>query len=148
MYSSWHIDFPEIELAHINVLELFTVLLALIRWGPQLAGSHVLILSDNSVMVTALNKTTSKGSEIMPLVRQIFWLCVNYDITITSVFIAGKLNILADGISRMDDFNSASYARLILANFDCFKLIPCSGHMSQATFLWLQGRWIKASGNS
>ena len=68
MYSSWHIDFPEIEFAHINVLELFTILLALIRWGPQLAGSHVLIRSDNSVTVAALNKTTSKGSEIMPLV--------------------------------------------------------------------------------
>ena len=142
-YWSWHVDFPEIEFAHINVLELFTVLLSLIKWGERLSGSHVIIRSDNVVTVSALNRSTSRGTEIMPLIRQIFWLCVKHDIIITGQFIPGKLNILADRISRLEEVDSANQARFILANFDDVRLVACVEHMSKAAFVWLQGQWIK-----
>ena len=51
-------------------------MLSLIRWGELLAGSTVIIRSDNIYTVSALNKSTSWSTEIMLLVRQIFWLCV------------------------------------------------------------------------
>ena len=139
----WHVDFPEIEDSHINVLELFTVLLSLIKWGEELSGSHVIIRSDNMVTVSALNKSTSRGPEIMPLVRQIFWLCVKHGIVITGQFIPGKVNILADRISRLEELESAKEARYILANFVCDRWVACVGHMSIGAFVCLQDRWTK-----
>jgi hypothetical protein len=144
MYWSWHSDYPEIESAHINVLELFTVMLSLIRWGEKLA---VLIRSDNVCTVSALNKSTSRSTEIMPLVRQIFSLCVKYDIILSGAYIPGKLNVLADRISRLDDVCCVNHARLILANFEVSKIVLCKGHMSKTACVSLQGRWTGISSN-
>ena len=147
MYSSWLSDFPELVSAHINVLELFTVFLALVRWGSALSGSHVIIRSDNSVSVSALNIATSRGVEIMPIVRNFFWLCVKHDITVTGLFIPGKLNVLADNISRLHNVFSANCARFTIADFDVCKLVACNGHMSKAAYMFLQDVWTLGSRN-
>ena len=35
LYANWSIDYPEVQNAHINIKELFTVLLAFRRWGDH-----------------------------------------------------------------------------------------------------------------
>jgi hypothetical protein len=139
---NWHLDYPMYELSHINVLELFTVVLALRRWGPVLAGNHIRIRSDNIATVAALNKSTSRSILLMPLVREIFWLCVDFDVSLSCVYIPGKDNILADRLSRMHNFAEAMDARLLLSNFSESRVL-CVNHMSLSTFLYLQGNWTQ-----
>jgi hypothetical protein len=145
-YASWTTDFPKMFDEHINVTELFTVVLALRRWGPQLVDCHVRIRSDNSATVAALNKSTSRSDSLMPHIREIFWLCVQYNISISSVHIPGSENVLADRISRMSSLREAYESRLLLANFSS-SLIAVKGHVSYATFIDFQDEWIRSSLN-
>jgi len=48
-YVNWKCDFLLLQSCHINELELFTVLLALRRWGPQLSYKWIVIYPDNTV---------------------------------------------------------------------------------------------------
>jgi hypothetical protein len=116
-YANWELDYPEMKGRHINELELFSVVLSLRRWGPSLTNCHVRVRSDNSATVAALNNTTSRSAALMPHVRDIFWLCVANNIHVTCVYIPGRVNYLADRVSRLTNFNSAMDACLLLANF-------------------------------
>ena len=80
----------------------------------------------------------------MPIIREIFWLCVENDVTVSSCHIPGKLNVLADNISRMDSLSHAKEARIMLAGFST-NVVPCMGHMSKLSFDSLQRSWITAS---
>jgi hypothetical protein len=141
-HVNWAEDCPELLNRHINELELATVYIALCRWGSVLTGEHVKIRSDNMATVSALRKSTSRSLALMPWVRGIFWLCVRFDITITSEHIPGLSNVLADKISRLDSYYDALDARVILANFSN-RLIPCKGHMTLSTFIHLQNIWTR-----
>jgi hypothetical protein len=140
-YVSWLNDVPDLVDVHISELELYTVYLALSRWGPTLSNAHVCVRSDSMVAVAALNKATSRCKRLMPIIREIFWLGVEYNITISSSHIAGKLNLLSDRISRMNEFSLAKEARVLLSGFSD-AIVFCKGHMSTASFLWLQEEWI------
>ena len=58
-YANWESDFPQLQNCHINELELFTVLLALRRWGPQLSHKWI-VNTGNTVTRSWLNKGTSR----------------------------------------------------------------------------------------
>jgi hypothetical protein len=58
----------------------------------------VRIRSDNVATVSALTSSTSRSVNMMPWVREIFWLGVRFDITITSRHIPGIENMMADRI--------------------------------------------------
>ena len=131
---------------HINELELFTVLLALRRWGSRLTGSHVRIRSDNAVTVAVLNKSTSRSANLMPMIKEIFWLSVKHNILISSAHVPGKDNVLADRISRLHCLRASLDARLLLAAFTP-GIVICRGHISKESFVWLQGSWIQDSIN-
>ena len=55
-YTNWAVDHPNLESAHINLKETFTVLLALSRWRYQLRDKWVVVYSDNTTTICALNK--------------------------------------------------------------------------------------------
>jgi hypothetical protein len=129
---------------HINALDLFVVFLSLRRWGALLSGAHVLIRSDNFATVSALNKSTSRGVALMPIVREIFWLGVEYNLLISSSFIKGAHNVLADRISRMHSSMEANDARFLLAG-GSDSIITCKNHMSKQAFDFLQISWISDS---
>jgi hypothetical protein len=129
---------------HINALELFVVFLSLKRWGPLLSGEHVLIRSDNLATVSALNKSTSRGVALMPIVREIFWLSVEYNLLISSSYIQGSHNVLADRISRMHSSVEANKARFLLAG-GTNATVVCKNHMSKLAFDFLQISWISDS---
>jgi hypothetical protein len=145
-HVNWELDFPALHGCHINELELATVVIALRRWGSQLAHCHVRIRSDNMATVSALNKSTSRCSALMPHIQEIFWLCVKFDLTISCVHIAGVKNILADRLSRLNEFEMAIEARMLLAGF-VDAIITCRGHISSSTFVYLQEVWTQASTN-
>jgi hypothetical protein len=133
-------DFPKFTDSHINVLELKTVLESARRWGHLWGGLHIRVLSDNSATVAAINKGTSRSSDLMPLVQDLFWLSVSGNFKLSANFIPGVDNILADRISRMDSYSEACEARIMLANFTP-AVVYCASHMSPTAFLSLQDAW-------
>jgi hypothetical protein len=77
-------------------------------------------------------------------VREIYWLCLQYDTTILAVYIPGRYNTLADRISQFSYLRDAFDARLLLAGFSN-SVITCKNHMTQASFCYLQERWMLGS---
>jgi hypothetical protein len=140
MYCSWDVDYPSFSKEHINVLELLTVLHAIKRWGHLWAGLKILVRTDNTATMSALNKGTSRSRAMMPIVRDIFWNCVEFDCLIVSTHLAGSLNVMADKLSHLDELQSAHAAHSMLAR-DTDEWVLCKGHMSEQSFLFLQERW-------
>ena len=87
---------------NINVLELFPILKAMERWGPKWVNSKVCCVTDNTQVMWAIRKGRSKNSFSMVWLREIFWLSVKYNFTLTSVYIASEDNTLCDSLSRLD----------------------------------------------
>ena len=148
LYVTWRVDEPLYMQSHINILELLMTLCAIKRWGHLWAGSHVLIRTDNVATMSALNKGTSRGQELMPIIHEIFWLSVKFHFVVSSVFLPGELNVLADRISRLNECVCASDARLLLVGGVEKQLVYCEGHMSYDAFNYLQEVWTPGSVNS
>ena len=140
MYCNWELDNPSFADDHINVLELLTVYHAIKRWGHLWAGLRILVCTDNTATMSALNKGTSRSRAMMPIVRDIFWCCVKFECSMVSTHLAGSLNVLADRISRLDDLKSAHEAHALLSNSGN-EWVYCKKHMSEVSFIFLQGRW-------
>ncbi len=82
---------------HINSLELWAGLLALRHWAPSLSHRVVLVATDNSTVVSYINK--QGGTRSMTLSRQarelLLW-CHEWSISVIARHIPGKLNVLVD----------------------------------------------------
>ena len=139
-YVSWCVDLPEIQSSHINSLELQTVLIAAEKWGNSWFGKTILVRSDNMAAVSALNKGTSRGLDLLGIIQRLFWLSVKYSFKLTAMYLPGSLNILSDRISRMNDVNCAYQAQQMLTNEQDLEV---NGHMSHDTFIWLLQEWEK-----
>ena len=55
---------------HIDILELFPIVLAVETWGRTMTNRRILFLSDNEATAFVLNKMSSKDSIMMKLVRR------------------------------------------------------------------------------
>lgn len=88
---------------HINMLELRAVLLALRRFGPLVEGRCVLLATDNTTVAAYVNKEGGSRAEGLCLMtmRILTW-CANHSVVLKARFLPGKLNILADSLSRRD----------------------------------------------
>ena len=87
--------------SHINLLELEAVFLALQQFLPSAQGRHILLNTDNMTVACYINRqggarspTLSKRAEHLLL-----W-CSQHSIVLTAKHIPGKLNVLADSLSR------------------------------------------------
>ena len=92
---------PCLAQAHINLLELEAVWMALKAFVEAAEGKHVLLNTDNTTVAAYVNKqggahsfTLSKRVEAMLL-----W-CQDRRILLSAKYVPGKLNILADALSR------------------------------------------------
>ena len=73
---------------------------AVTLWGKLLSGKRIIIRSDNTTAVAIINKNTSKCPKIMRLVRFFVLQCLNSNISFTAKHIPGKVNPIADALSR------------------------------------------------
>lgn len=95
----------------INFLELIPVWLACVMWGVQWKNQEVVCWSDNTQVVSAINRGTSCSPLAMALLRQVFWYSVRSNFHLVSRHIPGVLNKAPDFLSRVDlhspmsDFN-------------------------------------------
>ena len=82
---------------HINCLELKAVICALQHWAPLLQGHQVMIATDNSTVVSYINKQggTRSPSLLRLTVELLLWL-ESQDIVVRARHIPGCLNVIAD----------------------------------------------------
>ena len=86
---------------HINSLKLKAVILALHHWLNVLQGHQVMIASNNTTVVSYINKQRGTHSHtLLHLVVDLFILLQTRDIAIRARHIPRCLNVIADRLSR------------------------------------------------
>ena len=80
--------------------------MALVLWGPQLAGKHLLFHYNNASVVHIMARASSCSKSMMALVHTLTLLAIRYNVHIKVQHIAGLHNEVADALSRfnMDRF--------------------------------------------
>ena len=137
-HQCFHIDFPQHIMDnndyHINVKELLAVIVALRLWGSQLAGSRILIRSDNATTVQAISNRRSHSALIQQCLRIIWLLCAVSDLDIMAEHIPGYLNIIADLLSRWSQDPLAVEKFYSLPDANTFNFCDCSSNMFDLSF--------------
>lgn len=91
----------EETLSHINVLEMKAVLLAIQHWTNTLRHQAVLLMSDNSTVVAYIrNQGGTHSRELCLLTCELLQLCSALQIHLRVSHIPGRLNVMADSLSR------------------------------------------------
>lgn len=85
---------------HINVLELFPIVLAVEIWGGKMSNHKIVFHSDNEATVHVLNNMSSKDKVMMQLIRRLVLHCMRHNILFRAKHLPGHLNTIADRLSR------------------------------------------------
>ena len=93
----WHAGMLE---SHITCKELVPIVVATAVWGARWQNMTVQVLCDNEAVVAIVNKGTAKDQECMHLVRCLAFLKAKFNTELVATHIQGKLNTLADALSR------------------------------------------------
>ena len=88
---------------HINCLELKAIVSALKHWAPVLQGHQVMVATDNSTVVSYINKQggTRSPTLLCLTVELLLWLEAQ-NIIVQARHIPGCLNMIADHLSRLN----------------------------------------------
>ena len=81
-------------------MEFLPIVVAIVLWSNLLSGMRIIIRSDNSAVVSIINKQSSKCPVIMRLVRFFVLQCLKFNVTFTARHIPGLENNIADSLSR------------------------------------------------
>ena len=85
---------------NIAYTEMVNILVALKVWHKQWTGTRVLIRCDNKAVVSVLTTGKTRYSTMAKYAKNIFLWLSAFNIDIRVVHIAGKLNPVADLLSR------------------------------------------------
>ena len=97
--GSWSV--PESRL-HINYLELKAVFLALKEFQDLCVGKIVLLVTDNTTVVAYINKEGGmRSGPLCALLWRILTWCSQRQVTLKARHIPGRLNVIADKLSRL-----------------------------------------------
>ncbi|KAL3966727.1 ryanodine receptor 1 [Sarotherodon galilaeus] len=102
---------------HINHLELLAVFLALKHFRPVLEGQHVLVRTDNSTVVSYINR--QGGTRSLPLLKLsrslLLWCSVHF-LSLRATHVPGHLNLGPDLLSRGGPLGKYSLPPVLLHN--------------------------------
>ncbi len=92
---------PAQKALHINSLELLAVDLALKQFLPTVRHSHVIAMTDNTTVVGQItNQGGTHSRALYALTRDLLLWCDANDVLLSARHIPGRLNVLADRLSR------------------------------------------------
>jgi hypothetical protein len=84
----------------IQIKEFYAIIHALLCWGPQLRGKHVIFHTDNQDVFSTLKKLSIRSAPTMELLRQFLGLACQLDFTFSTEWLPSKENPIADAASR------------------------------------------------
>ena len=125
------------------MLELQSVLVAAKRWCKAWKGCHIQVKSDNMATIAAINNTTSRSSPLLKIIKELFWLSVEYDFRLSAVHLPGRFNLFSDKLSRLHNVYDANYAMFLLTG-GRMGSVCINNHMSYESFFSLQIEWRAA----
>ena len=96
--GTWSI--PESKL-HINHLELKAVFLALKEFQDLCSNNIVLVATDNTTVVAYIKEGGMKLGSLCALLGRILSWCTRKQVTLKARHIPGRLNVIADKLSRL-----------------------------------------------
>ena len=94
----------------INMRELLAVHRALLHFRTQLQGLRIGLFTDNTTTVAYLRKSGgTRSSNLNNVAQDILRLCEKDKIQLFPQFLAGKLNVMADALSRSNQVLGAEW---------------------------------------
>ncbi len=84
----------------MTYLELVPIVIGIHLYGPRMANSRIVFVSDNMEVVEILGSQTSKCPNIMHLVRILVRVCMNHNILFKTRFMGTAFNYLCNNFSR------------------------------------------------
>ena len=81
-------------------LEMLNILVAICTWACQWQGKTVRIFCDNAAVVSVLNSGKTRDLTLAAIDRNIFMETAQVDISLKTVPIMGRINEIADSLSR------------------------------------------------
>ena len=101
--SEWPPQLPSINDGDLSMAfrELYPIVAAAIIWGKSWTSKRILFVSDNEATVYIIQRGRSKCLPIMKLMRTLTWTAATKNFHFSAKHIAGKLNTVADNISRL-----------------------------------------------
>ena len=93
---------------HINYLEFKAVTLALQHWAPLLQGRQVMVATDNSTVVSYINKQGgTRSPTLLRLAVDLFLWLESQGIIVRARHIPGCLNVIADHLVRTSQYRQS-----------------------------------------
>ncbi|XP_053558364.1 uncharacterized protein LOC128649240 [Bombina bombina] len=95
---------------NLTFLELFLLVVALRIWPEHLRDKRVCFHSDNLGVVWAINRLTANSPAVIRLLRAFVLECLRCNVSWRAVHVPGRLNVIADSLSRFqwDRFREAA----------------------------------------
>jgi len=90
---------PDI-MVDITFLELVPIVLSIFLFKKEFSNKRILFNTDNKALVSILNKKSSKSKRVMELIRPFVLYTMLYNMQFKAVHIEGRINCIADAISR------------------------------------------------
>ncbi|XP_070546909.1 uncharacterized protein [Ptychodera flava] len=101
-YMRWSTEHPTIADAHINLQELYTILVACKRWHHFWDQRYIVVYTENTTTMCMINSSTSGNTTAMTWLCELFWLSALSNFYITARYVNTKVN-LADSLSRLHE---------------------------------------------
>ena len=92
--------------------ELFAIAAAVNSWGHYWRRKKVLFHCDNQSVCDTWHRSSSRSSEVMALVRILYFCAAKFDINVIIIHIAGSNNTIADALSCFQATRSYQLAPL------------------------------------
>ena len=91
---------------HINFKELLASINPILDNPSAVANAQIKLWSDNKVTVTWLSKGTSlRSGEARDVLQNFTSLAYKYNLSVSARYVKGRVNLLADSLTRSLDFN-------------------------------------------
>ena len=85
---------------HINALELFTIVVTLKHWAPQLQGRKFIVACNNSAAVADITSNASKDPFTQRCLRQMWFTTALFDFEVRALHVPGRHDQFVDYLSR------------------------------------------------
>jgi len=99
LWGDW-LPYQCLPLRSIQWQELFAIVTAAGTWGHHWSGLRIHFHCDNLPIVQAWARQSSKHPDLMQLIRTLFLVAAHNNFTIRMSHLPGRLNRIADGLSR------------------------------------------------